>query len=130
MAEIFHGNRGYNYTMGFAVNGTRIPDPSAFSGAVSALDLSAKRDSTGMMHRKYVTTKRPIKLEYKNIEWDMIKYILDLVVEERFTFTTPDPSTGELTEMECYTGDREWTANMCPENGMWIGDLKFSVIEY
>lgn len=123
----------YNYTMGFAVNGIPIPDPTAFSGKDSALDSMGNRDATGYLHRNMVATKHPLKIEYSNFGWNMIEEIMHKLTGEKLLFTYPDPRQGQIT-IEAYVGDREWEAIHCPGDDMfrseWIGNLKFSVIEY
>lgn len=122
--------RRYTYNLGFAADGVPIPDPSGFEGEVSALDTSAERDLTGLLHRNYVATKLPMKLEFANIDWEMMKQIIAAVSKPKFQFTFPDPTTGGMSTKTCYAGDRKWNAVRLPNNGDWIGSLNFSVIEY
>lgn len=121
--------RTYNYTMGFAVNGTAIPDPTAFSGADSSLDTLGKRDATGTLHRNMVATKKPTKIEWDNIAWDTMNTILNLVTADRFSFTYPDPTYGGLRTMTAYCGDRSWDVKLVMSTGEYVGKLSFSVIE-
>lgn len=121
---------GYRYDMGFKVNGNRIPDPYQYSGTESALDTSAERDATGYLHRQMVATKRPVKIKWQNIDWDMITEILSHVKEDSFMFTCPDPSLGGMVTRKCYAGDREWDCVWSPDGKESIGNLSFSVIEY
>lgn len=123
--------RTYNYSMGFAVDGTPIPDPSAFSGKDSALDASGERDASGYLHRDMVATKQPLKLEYSAIDWDMISTILSLTKNESCQFTFPDPNTpGETRTMTAYVGDRDWDVQLIMETGEYVGKLSFSAIEF
>ena len=119
-----------SFAMGFCVNGTPIPDPAVFTGAESDLDTMGERDATGYLHREMVATKHPLKLEYHNISWDMIMYILPLLRHDKFTFTFPSPFTGGFQTIEAYTGDRDFECVWKPVNAVGIGNLKFSVIEY
>ncbi len=147
--------RTYNYTMGFRVGSTRIPDPSVFTGKASALDSQGRRDAKGTLHRKMVATKHPIKLEYNNIDWAMMQTIMGLLTKESFKFTFPDPLEGLIT-IKAYVGDRDWTVVRTASGyttpggivsnggavsngqtyiadgvlGEYIGTLKFSIIEY
>ena len=147
--------RTYNYTMGFRVGSTRIPDPSVFTGKASALDSQGRRDAKGTLHRKMVATKHPIKLEYNNIDWAMMQSIMSLLTKESFKFTFPDPLEGLIT-IKAYVGDRDWSvvrtsssytvgSAVVPNSGgavsngqyiadgvlgEYIGTLKFSIIEY
>ena len=118
------------YSMGFAVNGIAFPDPSAFSGAESDLDTMGERDATGYLHRNMVATKYPLKLAYNNIPWDRIEDICGMIRSDKFQFTFPDPFKGGYSKIDAYAGDREFDAVWAPENGIYIGNLKFSVIEY
>ena len=118
------------YTMGFAVGSTPIPDPSVFTGAESDLDTMGERDATGYLHRNKVATKHPLKLEYHGIPWDTIMSISGLLKNAKFSFTFPSPFTGTEQTIDAYVGDREFETVWSPENEMWIGNLKFSVIEY
>ncbi len=132
--------RRHNYRMGFRVNGSAIPDPSAFTGAASALDTEGGRDATGTLHRAMVATKHPLKLEYHSITFEMMESIMSKMRGESFQFSFPDPKDGYIT-IKAYCGDREWetqsAAGDVDTSGQsdawkkkWIGDLKFSVIEY
>lgn len=127
----------YRYDMGFKIDNTPIPDPSVFTGAESDLDTMGERDATGYLHRNKVATKHPLKLEYHNIEWTKILEICALLRNDKFHFTFPNPFgkpgvtdyTG-LDEIEAYVGDRDFEAVWCAPYSAWLGNLKFSVIEY
>ena len=118
------------YTMGFCVEKEPIPDPAVFTGAESDLDTMGERDATGYLHRNKVATKHPLKLEYHNIPWDLIMDIGKLLHKDKFQFSYPSPFTGEIETMDAYVGDRDFESVWNPENGVWYGNLKFSVIEY
>lgn len=118
------------YTMGFCVDGTPIPDPTAFSGAESDLDTMGERDATGYLHRNRVATKHPLKIDYNNISWNLIMDISALLKKDKFTFTFPSPFTGDMQTIEAYVGDRNFETVRSPYGGVWIGNLKFSIIEY
>lgn len=123
--------RTYNYEMGFEINGTPIPDPSSFSGAVSDLDTLGERDATGTLRRNKIATKYHAKLEWQNIQWDMLRYIGNLLGQgDRFQFRYIDPIGGQQ-EITAYCGDREWEAVLCASRDErdWIGTLRVSVIE-
>lgn len=121
--------RTYSYSMGFKINNTAIPDPSVFTGKDSALDSEGGRDMNGLLHRKMVATKHPTKMEYNNIDWDMAKTIMGLMLGESFNFTYPDPRTGTTT-IKAYCGDREWEVIRAGQTRGWICNLKFSCIEF
>lgn len=120
---------GYRYDMGFKINGTNIPDPKKFTGKVSDLDTMGKRDANGLLHRCRVATKHPLKLEYENITWSMMRTICGLMTEASFSFTYVDPAVGSKT-ITAYVGDRDWEVVNAVYNQEPIGNLKFSVIEY
>lgn len=117
------------YSMGFKIDNSPIPDPMEFSGAVSDLDSMGERDATGLLHRDRVATKHHLKLEYKNISWDVLESICSKMRNPSFQFTYVDPVDGEIT-ITAYVGDRDWDDVYSPEDECWIGNLKFSVIEY
>ena len=118
------------YEMGFAVNGTRIPDPASFSGVESDLDTLDARDMTGELHYSKVAAKHTIKMGYNHIPRSMIMAIGALLSAEKFQFTYPSPFTGTTTTMYAHASDREFDTKWAPANGDWIGSLKFSIIEY
>lgn len=118
------------YKLGFAVNEVPIPDPSVFTGAESDLDTMGERDATGYLHRNMVATKHPLKLEYHNIPWDAIMYISSKLASSKFKFRFPSPFTGYNQTIDAYVGDREFEAVWMPDGKIWLGNLKFSVIEY
>lgn len=133
-----HILRDHSYRMGFAVNGSPIPDPSVFTGKASALDTSGGRDATGTLHRAMVATKHPIKVEYHSITFEMMENIMGKMRGESFQFTFPDPLEGLIT-IKAYVGDRDWEtqearAQSNSKNtawkGDWLGNLSFSIIEY
>ena len=126
----------YRYTMGFKINDVPIPDPAVFTGAESDLDTMGERDATGYLHRNMVATKHPLKLEYHNIEWRMILEICGMLRHDKFQFTFPSPFDfgdngydGAKT-IDAYVGDRDFEAVWCSPFHTWLGNLKFSVIEY
>ena len=132
-AYVYQGVEQYrnpSYSMGFCINKVPIPDPAVFTGAESDLDTMGERDATGYLHRNKVATKHPLKVEYHNIPWEMLMNISKLLNTDKFSFTYPSPFTGDIAEMEAYAGDREFEAVWAPEEALWIGTLKFSIIEY
>ena len=131
--ENYHGLQEFpqpKFGMGFAINGLAIPDPTGFSGAESDLDTMGERDATGYLHRNMVATKHPLKLEYSNVPWDWITDLCPLLRHDKFQFTYPDPWSGGFSTIDAYVGDRDFECVWAPENGIYIGTLKFSVIEY
>lgn len=118
------------YTMGFKVGNTPIPDPMVFTGAESDLDTMGERDATGYLHRNRVATKHPLKIEYHNIPWSLIMTIGGLLNSAKFSFTYPSPFTGAVSTIDAYVGDRDFETVWSPVNGLWLGNLKFSIIEY
>ena len=125
------GYPALRFTMGFAIDGMLIPDPSVFTGAESDLDALGERDATGYLHREMITNKHPLKIEYHNIPWTLVMELCSLMNgKESFSFTYPDPFRGGSTTMTAYAGDREFEAVWAPEEKYWLGNLKFSVIEF
>lgn len=120
------------FNMGFMIGNTAIPDPAVFTGAESDLDALGERDATGYLHRDMVATKHPLKLEYHNIAWQTIRDIcMEMYGKDKFTFTYPNPFSTTATEtIDAYVGDREFECIWAPVQGLYIGNLKFSIIEY
>lgn len=118
------------YTMGFCVDKVPIPDPNAFSCNESDLDTMGERDQTGYLHRNMVASKWNMKFSWTSIPWQTIMDIGKLVKGPKFQFTFPNPFTGEIDTIEAYAGDRATTDKWSPPNGVWLGDLSFSVIQY
>ena len=118
------------YDMGFAIEDTRIPDPSVFTGAESDLDTMGERDATGYLHRNKVATKHPLKLEWHNIRWEMVMEIGKLMNSDKFKFTFPSPFTGDRQTIDAYVGDRDFECVWAPTSAVWLATLKVSVIEY
>lgn len=119
------------YDMEFAIDGKAIPDPAVFTGAESDLDTMGERDATGYLHRNMVATKHPLKLEYQNIPWRTVIDICTLMRgKDRFQFTFPDPFRNDKSTITAYVGDREFECVWANRLNTWLGNLKFSIIEY
>ncbi len=122
--------RQYSYNLGFAINGTPIPDPYGFTCATNDLDTSAERGIDGYLHRNWVARKVSMELQYKNISWDKLKEILTLMNTPQFSFTFPDPNTGTNRTTTCYAGDRNSEAVWLPVGREGIANLTVGIIEY
>lgn len=118
------------YTMHFAVDNTPIPDPAEFSCTESDLDTMGERDATGYLHRNMVASKWNMKLGWAGLPWDVIMEIGALTKGPKFNFSFPCPFTGQVETIEAYAGDRAVTDKWSPLNGIWLGDISFSVIQY
>ena len=119
------------YEMEFAIDGKPIPDPAVFTGAESDLDTMGERDATGYLHRNMVATKHPLKIEYHNIPWALVIQICTLMRgKSQFQFTFPDPFRNNKSTITAYVGDREFECVWAERYHAWLGNLKFSIIEY
>jgi len=125
--------RAYKYSMQFAIDGVAIPDPAGFSGQTADADLSAERNVNNKLIRNMVDggEKVPTEMMYRNIDWDMCKFILRQVHNKpQFRFTFPDPNADGFTRTgDFYVGNRKWDVIWAPEDGGWLVNLSFSVIE-
>ena len=119
-----------SYSMGFSVNGTPIPNPSEFSCNYSDLDTMGERDANGYLHRNMVASKYNMKIAWKGVPWQTVMDIGALVVGPKFSFTFICPFTCGEETIEAYAGDRAFTDVWSPQNGVWLGDISFSVIQY
>jgi len=119
------------YDMGFKIDGKPIPDPMSFTGKESDLDTMGERDATGYLHRNMVATKRPLHIEYENVPWIQIIEICTMIRgKDQFQFTFPDPFRNGESTITAYAGDREFECVWAEKYHQWMGNLKFSVIEY
>lgn len=122
----------YHYDLGFKINGHAIPDPSGFKYSVADVDVSAERDTTGLLHRQMVATKHNVGISYNTIDYSTAEQILQWLNSPSFTLTYPDPQTGALRTGKYYVGDRSLEAIWTPtaQKWRWIGSLSFDMIEY
>lgn len=118
------------YTMGFSVDKTPLPDPTSFSCTESDLDTMGERDATGYLHRNMVASKFNMKISWAVLPWDTIMDIGKLTKGPKFEFSFPNPFTGGIDTIDAYAGDRSTNDKWSPPNGIWTGDLSFSVIQY
>lgn len=103
-----------DYSLGFKVGTTPIPDPTTWSGEISDLDIFGERDQTGLLHRKRVATKEPMKLNWTNITWEEAHTILTLTEAESFNFTFRSLKTNTLQTIRAYRGANvNYTVNQC-----------------
>lgn len=123
----------YNYKLGIKIGSTKIPDPSSWGYQVGDLDVSGKRDATGLLHRKRVATKINYEFEWKTLEWEMLQRILNACKAAKFKLTAPDPRTFDETYVGNYyvgdrTGDTHYYRTDLQEVATYSLKLKF--IEY
>lgn len=119
-----------SFDMGIHVNGRALPDPSAWAYEVADLDTSAKRDSTGYLHRNRVATKVNYEFEWKAIDWMTLQDILGMVSDAKFTLSAPDPRTFQtMWSGEYYVGNRtgnnKWFWQDYDEVALFSLKLKF-----
>lgn len=93
-----------SYALGFKINNTPIPDPTAWSGSISDLDRYGERDMTGLLHRDRVATKEPFKINYTNIPWDEAHTIISLTTAEQFQVTFMSLRTNAPETITAYRG--------------------------
>ena len=126
----------FNKTMGFAINGVAIPDPSSYGYSSQSLDTFAERDTTGMLHRKMVDTKYNVALTWQGLDYATAQDILQRVTQPEFQFTFPCPEVpiadGGLHTGKYYVGDRKcdfiWAKGT--DQNAWVTSLQFDLIEY
>lgn len=125
-----------NKLMGFAINGVAIPDPASYSYASQSLDVSAERDTTGLLHRKMVSTKYNVGLSWNGMDYPTATSILQAIAGESFTLTFPCPEltssqSGGLYTGTYYCGDRK--VEIVKAQGttdLWIVSMSFDCIEF
>lgn len=126
----------YNKKMGFAIDGVDIPDPSSYGYSTQSLDVSAERDTTGLLHRKMVASKYNVSLSWAGLEYWVAQDILSRVTQPEFQFSFPCPEVpveqGGLYSGKYYVGDRKVDVIIATDDDMsnWIVSLQFDCIEY
>ena len=119
------------YTLGFKIDGHDIPDPSEFKYTTASVDVSAERNTNGLLIREMVATKHNVGLTWNALSWARIQEILGYVQQPSFEFKFPSPETGAIYTGTYYVGDRETDAIMLAGNSSeWYGSLSFDLIEY
>lgn len=126
-----------NQLMGFKINGVSIPDPSSYSYASQSLDVSAERDTTGLLHRKMVSTKFNVSFSWNAMDYATATSILNMVARESFTLTFPCPELPPTQDQGLYTGkyycgDRKVEVLKATDEstGKWVVSLGFDCIEF
>lgn len=113
------------------VNGILIPTPSVFQVDLYDIDSeSSARNTKGDMLRDRIAVKRKLNCEWAVLAMAEISFLLQLIKDEFFQVTYPDPMTGNIAEIRTfYVGDRQMPLLMKDdEEYLWRG-LKLSFIE-
>lgn len=126
-----------NKLMGFAINGVPIPDPSSYGYSSQSLDVSAERDTRGLLHRKMVDTKFNVSFSWNAMDYATATSLLNMVAGESFTLTFPCPELPPSQNHGLYTGkyycgDRKVEVLKASDDstGKWIVSLGFDCIEF
>jgi len=119
-----------SYNLGFKVNNTAIPDPSAYACNEQSLDQSAERSTDGMLHRVYVASKEKCELTWNLLDYETARTILLLVSPPSFSFTFISTRQGNVRTGTFYAGDRKMEAVWLPNGKEHYYKLSFNVIEY
>lgn len=133
MAEWSGMARKYNNSMGIQINGDDIPDVSKWTYQIGDLDTSGSRDATGLLHRARVATKINYEFSWNALEWDMLRWILSHIEDEKFSVTAPDPRTFQgMYSGDYYVGDRTGECLYFWEGAEEVAQysLKLKLIEY
>ena len=117
--------------LGFKIDNTAIPDPSEFKYTAASVDVSAERNTNGLLVRDMVAIKHNVGLKWDSLDWSTITSILGLVQGESFELKFPSPETGTIYTGTYYVGDREVDAILLAGNQAdWFGSLSFNLIEF
>lgn len=123
-----------NYNLGFEIDGVPIPNPSSHGGTISALDLQAERDATGLLHRDYVATKQPFWLQYNCLPWSAAHNIIRLVADkEEFNVRFRSLKTNSYVTLRAYAGANIEYTVLQAFDGAWpeaLVSFKLSIIEF
>lgn len=130
-------NITYNTTMGFAINGTAIADPATYGYKSQSLDISANRDTKGLLHRKMVATKYNVSLEWHGLDYVTASNILRSVRVSKFTFAFPCPEVpidqnNGIHIGSYYVGDRTFDVVKAvgTDKSKWVCNMSFDLIEF
>lgn len=122
-----------NYQMGLSLGGVSIPDPSGWSFNIEDVDASAERDTTGFLHRDWVSQKINYSYTFSAITWAEVASILGAINSPQFTAVTPDPyHVGGTRSGTYYVGKRSGETIFFREDREETGrfTLSFNIIEY
>ena len=99
------------------VNGQAVPAPASMKVTVFDVSSTADRNASGNVVIDRVGTKRKLELSWAHLTGSQLSALLTAVgTEVFFTVQYPDPQTGGMRSMECYSGDRS-TGIMRVEGG-------------
>ena len=115
-----------------AVNGNTVPDdlpcPTGYTWKLSDVSASdAGRTEDALMHKKLITQKRHLELEWQNVTRDQAAAVIQAFNSEYFSVTYWDILDNGYRTDTFYSGDRE-----SPMYNMALGvqsSVKFNIIE-
>jgi hypothetical protein len=111
------------------VNGTDIVTPQKLSVGIYDVAKTADRNAQGDILIDRVAVKRKLEMEWGPLTNNQMSALLSSVTSVFFSVTYPDPQTGAMSTITCYSGDR--TAPVYREIGgvfLWAG-LKMNFIQ-
>jgi len=114
------------------INGVSLPaSPSSFQVTLIDLDDSeaTKRTADGTLYRDRIAVKRKIDMSWGPMNWIDTATILQLVQNEFFECTYPDPLTGKWETKTFYVGDRVAPFAVARNNEIYWTGLKLSLTE-
>ena len=116
-----------------AINGVVLPAPSKFNITYNDLDSEETgRSMDGNMHRDVIGTNfRTIDLEWKTMEREDLKKLLNAVSNKTFSVTYFDPILNTQVTKTMYAGNRKVDMyNFVIDNGkpLWV-DISVSLIQ-
>lgn len=89
------------------IDGVAIKSPKDFQVGLQTIDADTSgRNAKGNMIRDVVAEKIKLEMNWPPLSDNEISTILNLVTNDFFTVTYPDPKVGGLTTKVFYVGDR------------------------
>lgn len=118
--------------MYIAINSTELPVyPITFE--VTVLDLddaeTTTRTADGQLTRDRIAVKRQIDMSFNAMRWADMSATLQLMADEFFDVTYPDPYTGAQATKTFYVGNRKAAVAIVRNGEYWWTGLQFSLIE-
>lgn len=118
--------------MYLAINSVEIATyPSEFRPKIMDLDNAETtlRTADGKLSRDRVAVKRQIDMTFPALENAKHAALLQSMSDEFFSFTYPDPMTGEQETKTFYVSDRQSAMAIIKNGVVWWTDLQFTLTE-
>lgn len=114
------------------IDGVELPVyPSSFNVTVMDLDdaETTTRTADGTLSRDRIAVKRQIEMSWPALRWEDLSAILQMMENEFFEFTYPDPMTGSQETKVFYAGNRPAPIAINKNGVLWWQGLQVTLTE-